>query len=64
MKLVRFSEGAGPARAGVIMGERVIALDELVPGVPSDMCDIIADWDRLKTAVASQAAPRAGMRLT
>lgn len=63
MKLVRFSQGAGPARAGVIMGERVIALDELVPEVPSDMCDIIADWDRLKTAVASQAATRAGVPL-
>lgn len=63
MKIVRFSQGAGPARAGVITGERVIALDELVPEVPSDMCDIIADWDRLKTAVASQAATRAGVPL-
>jgi len=63
MKLVRFSKGARPARAGVIMGQRVVAFDDLVPGAPSDMCDIIADWDRLKGAVASQAATREGTPL-
>ena len=63
MKLVRFSKGAEPARAGVITGQRVVALDELVPGAPSDMCDIIADWDRLKSAIASEATTREGTPL-
>lgn len=60
MKLVRFSIGNGPVRAGTIIGERVFALDDLVAGAPADMCDVIARWSELRDALAAAARGRTG----
>jgi ureidoglycolate lyase len=52
MKLARYSTGSAPAVIGAIVNGRVHALADLVSNAPQDMCDLIADWDRVKAAVA------------
>lgn len=66
MKLVRFSIGGGPVRPGLVRDGHVLALEDLVPGAPSDMKQIISDWDSLAPKLATATAsgvPLAGVRL-
>jgi 2-keto-4-pentenoate hydratase/2-oxohepta-3-ene-1,7-dioic acid hydratase in catechol pathway len=52
MRLVTYATDASP-RVGVI-GEdsTVVALDDLVPGAPATMVEVIADWDRIGPRLA------------
>jgi ureidoglycolate lyase len=59
MRLVSFSLGDAPAVPGVIVDGRVLALADLMPDAPKDTNDVIAGWDRVKTAI-NGAAPSAG----
>lgn len=66
MRLVRFSTGGGAIRCGLIQGDEVVALGDLVPGAPDSMKDVIAQWDslapKLKAAKAS-GVPLSGVKL-
>lgn len=63
MRLVRFSSGTSPAVLGVLLGNRVHALTDLVPNAPSDQRDVIADWDRLSTAIDAAVPSTGGLPL-
>ena len=52
MRLARYSTGSAPAVIGVIVDGHVHALADLVSRAPQDMCDLIADWERVKAAIA------------
>ena len=56
MKLVRFSVGSGKARAGVVRGDKVVALSDLVADAPNGMRQVIAQWDKLGPAIAGDRA--------
>jgi 2-keto-4-pentenoate hydratase/2-oxohepta-3-ene-1,7-dioic acid hydratase in catechol pathway len=47
MKLAMF-KAAGRREIGVVRGERVVPLSALLPGAPTDMIELIRDWDRLR----------------
>lgn len=47
MKLIRFSAGGASAIPGLLIGDRAVALADIVPDAPGDMATVIADWDRL-----------------
>lgn len=53
MRLSRFSTGDAPAVPGILVGNRAVALADLVPDVPADMAAVIADWDRLGPLLAT-----------
>ena len=52
MRLARYSTGSAPAVVGVMVDGHVYALADLVSDAPQDMCDLIADWERVKAAIA------------
>ena len=52
MRLVTFELG-GRARVGIVGEDRtVVALDDLVPGAPTRMIDVIAGWDGISKRLA------------
>jgi ureidoglycolate lyase len=51
MQLARFSVGSGPAVIGLIADRRVFALADLVPDAPSEMRQLIDEWDRIKSVI-------------
>ncbi len=55
MRLVRFSLGGAPAVPGLLVDGHVLALSEILPDLPKDTCDVIAQWDRIKAAVDADA---------
>jgi 2-keto-4-pentenoate hydratase/2-oxohepta-3-ene-1,7-dioic acid hydratase in catechol pathway len=61
MKLAVY-DAAGERHIGVVQGERITALSELLPDAPTDMIALIRDWDRLRDAVAPSSA-QAGLPL-
>jgi 2-keto-4-pentenoate hydratase/2-oxohepta-3-ene-1,7-dioic acid hydratase in catechol pathway len=63
MRLIRFSVGDAPAVLGLIVGERVHALADILPDAPQDALDVIAGWDRIKTAVGAAAMSEGGLPL-
>ena len=56
MKLVRFSIGGGAVRPGLVKDGQVLALEDLVPGAPSDMKQVIAEWDTLSPKLEKATA--------
>jgi 2-keto-4-pentenoate hydratase/2-oxohepta-3-ene-1,7-dioic acid hydratase in catechol pathway len=50
MKLAMF-EAAGTRQIGVVHGERVIPLTEILSDAPTDMIALIRDWDKLRHAI-------------
>jgi 2-keto-4-pentenoate hydratase/2-oxohepta-3-ene-1,7-dioic acid hydratase in catechol pathway len=63
MKLVRFSSRRSAPAAGLLVGGHVHALADLVPDTPQDMCDVIADWDRISAAVGAAVSGAGGLLL-
>lgn len=67
MQLVRFSHGRGGARPGVVRGESVVSLADLVPDAPRAMRDVIAHWETLGPQVSAAsggtAIPLADVKL-
>lgn len=53
MRLIRFSRDGGPARLGLLIGGRAVALGELVPDAPNDARAAIAAWDSLGPRLAA-----------
>src|SRR5690606_20186941 len=63
MRLVRYSVGNHPPVAGLLVDGHVHALVDLVPGAPSNMLDVIADWDRIRATVVRAGFPARGTPL-
>jgi 2-keto-4-pentenoate hydratase/2-oxohepta-3-ene-1,7-dioic acid hydratase in catechol pathway len=61
MKLARFSAG-GPVAIGLIDGEAVTDLSKHIPGLPTDMAELIARWDEFVARIAPLKG-RADLRL-
>ncbi len=47
MRLIRFCKGDAPARLGLLIGERAVALSELIADAPTGTRDAIARWSDL-----------------
>ena len=60
MKLVSFSEGAGPIRVGIIVNERVIDLSRHLAGAPGDMIGLMTDWPAWRAKVEAVATKETG----
>lgn len=59
MKLATFEAG-GAAQLGVVIGERIVPLNQAAPGLPSDMIALIAAWPKLAGDVRAIAEAGAG----
>lgn len=65
MKLVRFSQGNAAPQAGLLVGDAVVAISQIVADAPSDTKEIIAAWDDIapKLAGAKGTIPLADVKL-
>ena len=63
MKFVRFSTGSQTIRSGIIIDDQVFSLEDMVPGTSNNMCEVIANWDQLKEAIASNSQGQNGIAL-
>jgi 2-keto-4-pentenoate hydratase/2-oxohepta-3-ene-1,7-dioic acid hydratase in catechol pathway len=63
MKLVWFSSHLSAPAVGLLVDGHVRALADLVPDATQNICDVIADWDRIRTAIGDRAADAGGLPL-
>jgi ureidoglycolate lyase len=61
VRLVRYSAETGPAATGIVVDGRVYALADLIPDAAQDNRDVIADWHRVKAAIARLGGLRGGL---
>lgn len=52
MKLVRYTSCDSGAQIGLIFGEKVVPLSALLHCAPSDMIDVIQEWEEIKDQLA------------
>jgi ureidoglycolate lyase len=64
MRLVRFLTASGHGAPGVLVKDRVIALSDVVPSAPSDMCSVILEWGRLKGALETDIKDHSGQAIS
>ncbi|HEY2070356.1 MAG TPA: fumarylacetoacetate hydrolase family protein [Rhizomicrobium sp.] len=68
MKLVTFETGAAP-QLGAVMGDTVVPLNQVAPGLPHDMIGLIAAWKKAERDVRAiaeagkSAVPLSGVHL-
>jgi ureidoglycolate lyase len=58
MKLATLTIGGGPSELGIVKGGDVIRIREVLPGLPTSMIELIAEWDLVQAelcGVAEQA---------
>ncbi|GAB4271031.1 MAG: hypothetical protein Kow0013_23620 [Pararhodobacter sp.] len=53
MRLIRFSRDNGPARLGLLIDDRAVALSDLIDTPPTSTRDAIAQWDTLGPRLAA-----------
>lgn len=58
MKLVRFATNDSPSRPGVLIGDAIIALSDLLPEAPADLVGVIDRWEEIKEPLAKAIAAR------
>jgi len=68
MRLIRFSRDNGPDQLGLLIGDRAVALSDLVADAPTEARAAIADWEALAPRLAAvdasgKGAPVADVRL-
>jgi Fumarylacetoacetate (FAA) hydrolase family len=59
MKLVRFATSDTGSKPGIMVDDRIIALNELFPEAPTDMIGVIECWEEIKGPVAKRIKERA-----
>lgn len=64
MRLIRFSHGNGPVLPGLLIGDRAVALSDLVADAPTSTREVIARWDDLAPRLAAADSTGKGVPLS
>lgn len=61
MRLIRFSRDNGPAQLGLLIGDKAVAMSDLIADAPTGARAAIADWDALAPRLAAADATGKGV---